>query len=93
MDEVVTGLGGVDAVCADDGREDAAFEELCAQIDQPAAECTAQLRDHGVIILLPAVQMVRIAQPVQNIFRAQASGDKGEIPLLLQRRQARHGRA
>jgi len=37
--------------------------------------------------------MVRIAQPVQNIFRAQPSGDEGEIPLLLQRRQARHGHA
>ena len=87
----MTGLRGVDAVRADERREDAAFQELRAQIDQTAAERAAQLRDHGVIILLPAVQMVRIAQPVQNIFRAQASGDKGEIPLLLQRRQARHG--
>ena len=37
--------------------------------------------------------MIRVTQPVQNIFRAQPSGDKGEIPLLLQRRQARHGHA
>ena len=93
VDEVVTSLRGVDAVRADERREDAAFQELRAQIDQTAAERAAQLRDHGVIILLPAVQMVRIAQPVENIFRAQASGDKGEIPLLLQRRQARHGHA
>ena len=42
MDEVVTGLRGVDAVRADERREDAAFQELRAQIDQTAAERAAR---------------------------------------------------
>ena len=37
--------------------------------------------------------MIGVAQPVLDVLRAQASSDKGKIPLLLQRRQARHGHA
>ena len=55
VDEVVTGLRGVDAVCADERRKNAAFEELRAQIDEPAAKRTTQLRNHGIIIFLPAI--------------------------------------
>ena len=55
MDEVVSGLRGMDAVCADERRKNAAFEELRAQIDEPAAKRTAQLRNHGIIIFLPAI--------------------------------------
>ena len=43
VDEVVTGLGGVDAVCADEVGERAALEELCPQVDQLAAKGAAEL--------------------------------------------------
>ena len=93
VDEVVTGLRGVDAVCADERRKNAAFEELRAQIDEPAAKRTAQLRNHGIIIFLPAVQMVGVAQPAEDVLGAEPLGDEGEIPALLQRGQGGHGHA
>ena len=43
VDQVVAGLGGVDAVCADEVGERAALEELRPQVDQLAAKGAAEL--------------------------------------------------
>ena len=71
VDEVVTGLRGVDAVGADERRENAAFQKFRPQIDEPAAERAAELRDHIVVVFLPAVQMVGVAQPAEDVLGAE----------------------
>ena len=43
VDQVVAGLGGVDAVCADEVGERATLEELRPQVDQLAAKGAAEL--------------------------------------------------
>ena len=86
----MAGLGGVDTVCADKVGERAALEELCPQVDQLAAERAAQLRDECAVILLPAVQVIGVAEPAENVFRVQPLRDVRKIPVLLQRRQGGH---
>ena len=93
VDEVVTGLRGVDAVGADERRENTAFQKFRPQVDEPAAERAAELRDHVVVVFLPAVQMVGVAQPAEDVLGAEPLGDEGKIPALLQRGQGGHGHA
>ena len=56
--------------CGEPAGADKTFCPSCGALlpEQTAAERAAQLRDHGVIILLPAVQMVGVAQPAEDAF-------------------------